>query len=253
MNIPLDNRVASVFVHVSNLRESALWYSKLFGIPVMEERLNGGPVYWLELEGTHLILDSNSANRENPDWREDMKPRWMLPATNIDEAYRYVQEKAETIFEPENFGVVAHFSFRDLEGNVLMACWSQENDETEIHSRSPLLKIGGVFVDVKDMSAAARWYSELLAVPFNEEGAKQSIYPVPVSRGANLLLDQNRYLNHESYTELFYIETKDFEVALQYLKQQQFEFANEPTYFSDISEVAILDPDGNRIVIAEMK
>ncbi|MBE9914188.1 hypothetical protein G8C92_09095 [Paenibacillus donghaensis] len=56
--IPLVNRVASVFVHVTDLRLSAEWYSRLLGLPVMEERMNGGPVYWFDFEGTHLILDS---------------------------------------------------------------------------------------------------------------------------------------------------------------------------------------------------
>ncbi len=60
--IPLANRVASVFVHVTDLRTSAEWYSRLLGLPLMEERLNGGPVYWFDFQGTHLILDSNRVN-----------------------------------------------------------------------------------------------------------------------------------------------------------------------------------------------
>ncbi|BFH62906.1 VOC family protein [Paenibacillus azoreducens] len=61
--IPLVNRVASVFVHMTDLRRSAEWYSRLLGLPVMEERMNGGPVYWFDFAGTHLILDSKKPCR----------------------------------------------------------------------------------------------------------------------------------------------------------------------------------------------
>lgn len=253
-SVPMDNRVASVFVHVADLRKSAEWYSRLLGLPMMEERLNGGPVYWFDFEGTHLILDSDAANRENPDWRETMMPRLMFKTRDIDEAYSYIREEGEPFFEPERHGTMAYFNFRDAEGNAQMACWSENAEESLFKGNSPILpRIGGAFVDVKDMPAAARWYSDLLGVPFDAEAAKQSIYSVPVSGGAALLLDQNRFLNRESFTELFYFETADFEAALSFVRSEGFEMASEPSYFPDLHEFSLLDPDGNRIVIAYMK
>ncbi|PZD96114.1 hypothetical protein DNH61_09375 [Paenibacillus sambharensis] len=255
--VPLENRVGGVFIHVTDLTRAAEWYSRLFGLPVRQERLNSGPVYWFDFPETDLVLDSNAENRKNPSWHEGMKPRFMLPAADIDEAYEYIKfhANAELLTAPERHGPMAFFTFRDLEGNNLMACWSEEpiaNHDQE--AASPILpRIGGVFVDVKDMKAAARWYSSLLGQPLNEAGAEHPVYPVPVTGGAALLLDQNRHLNGETFTEIMYLETHDFEAALEHLKSIGVELAGEPAYFENLSEVPVLDPDGNRIVIAQMK
>ncbi|MBQ4898117.1 VOC family protein [Paenibacillus sp. Marseille-P2973] len=253
-SIPLENRVASVFVHVTDLRKSAEWYSSLLGLPIKEERLNGGPVYWFDFQGTHLILDSNAANHQNPDWNEGMKPRMMFPARDIDQAYRYIQDSGETCFEPERNGTMAYFNFRDPEGNCHMACWTAvQEDSPEFAAQSPIIpRIGGVFVDVKNMPEAAKWYTDLLGVPLDEAAASQNIYSVPVTSGAALLLDQHRHLNQDSFTELFFFETEDFEGALEFVRNHGFQLAGEPNYFPDLREFSLIDPDGNRIVVAQM-
>ena len=254
--LPLENRVASAFVHVTDLRRSADWYSRLFGIPVMEERLNGGPVYWFDFAGTHLILDTNEGNRNDESWREDMAPRLMLAARDIDEAHRYAKERgAQPFTEPQRHGPMAYFNFRDPEGNALMACWTAvPGPDVEYPQTGPIRPgIGGVFVDVKNMRETARWYSELLGLPFEEANAERSVYALPVSRGAAFLLDRNRYANGEGFTERFYVRTDDLDAALAYAREHRFELAGEPQRFSDLSEFALLDPDGNRIVVACMK
>ncbi|MFS0724839.1 VOC family protein [Paenibacillus sp. 1P07SE] len=252
----LENRVAGVFVHVSDLRRSAEWYSRLLGLPVLEERLNGGPVYWLELPGTHLILDNDSHNRQQPDWQEWQQPRLMLPARGIEQAVLQLQDAgAELIGGVEDHGSMAYCNFRDPEGNVLMACWTgQPSEDMADASGGPIRpRIGGVFLDVRDLPAAARWYCGLFGLQLTEPPAGETIYSVPVSRGASLLLDSNRHVNQESFTELFYLETDDFEAALAYARELGCELADGPNFFDDLSEFALLDPDGNRIVIAQMK
>lgn len=252
----LENRIASVFVHVGDLRRAAEWYSRLLGLPLLEERLNGGPVYWLELPGTHLILDSDSHNQVQPGWEEWQQPRLMLAARNIEQAVHQLQGAgAELIGGLEDHGTMAYANFRDPEGNILMACWTQKPSEDMADTGGGPIRprIGGVFLDVRDLPAAARWYSELLGLQLDEPSAGETIYSVPVSRGAALLLDRNRHANQETFTELFYLETDDFEAALAYVKNLGCELADGPNYFDDLSEFALLDPDGNRIVIAQMK
>ncbi|MCI3921260.1 GyrI-like domain-containing protein [Paenibacillus sp. TRM 82003] len=253
--IPLEPRVASVFVHVSDLRRSAEWYSRLLGVPLIEERLNGGPVYWLELPGTHLILDSNEGNRQDAQWNESMQPRIMLPAKDIDEAFRYVSDRAEPIGGIERHGPMAYFNFRDPEGNALMACWTASpSEDVEYASSGPIEpRISGAFIDVEDMKRTAAWYCGLFGIPFDEAGAAHSIYSVPIVRGAALLLDGNRYANGETFTERFCLETNDFDAALAYVRELGYTLAGEPNVFPDLSEFALLDPDGNRIVVAWMK
>lgn len=50
-----------------------------------------------------------------------------------------------------------------------------------------------------------------------------------------------------------YFETENFESALGYVRQHGFLLTGEPNCFPDLSEFTLLDPDGNRIVIAQMK
>ena len=251
--VPLENRVASVFIHVTELRRAAEWYSRLLGLPVLEERLNGGPVYWFDLGDTGLVLDSDVHHRNNPSWSESAMPRIMFRARDIDEAYAYVKERATPFSEPERHGTMAYFNFADPEGNAQMACWTAEDASPPAPpTPSPIRpRIGGAFVDAKDMRKMADWYSALLGLPLDEEQAKRRIYSVPVTRGAALLLDGNRQANGEDFTEICYFETDDFEAALAYVREQGFTLAGEPAYFPDLSEFALLDPDGNRIVVAE--
>lgn len=249
------NRVASVFIHVSDVRRSAVWYSRLLGLPLMEERLGGGPVYWFDFDDTHLILDSNRENRKNPAWSEEMKPRLMFSSRNIEAACSYLELHGEIVQGLERHGDMAFFTFRDPEGNVQMI--SQANDagrsEGYPQGNSPIKPgIGCAFVDVSNMEKTASWYSELLNQPFDSEAAKQAIYSIPVDRGAALLLDQNRELRSELFSEICCFETDDFTAALHFAQKHEFQFAGEPNYFPDLSEFTLIDPDGNRIVIAQM-
>ncbi len=251
--VPLENRIASVFIHVTDLRRSAEWYSRLLGLPVLEDRLNGGPVYWFDLGDTGLVLDNDANNRKDPDWSGEM-PRIMFPAKDIDEAYAYVKERATPFSEPRRHGSMAYFNFADPEGNAQMACWTAaESTAPAPATRSPIRpRIGGAFVDAKEMRRMAAWYADLLGLPLDEEQAKRTIYSIPVTRGAALLLDGNRHANGESFTEICYFETDDFDAALAHAREQGFALAAEPAYFPDLSEFALLDPDGNRIVVAQL-
>lgn len=51
---------------------------------------------------------------------------------------------------------------------------------------------------------------------------------------------------------MFYFETDDFDAAFAFARDQGFQIAGEPCRFPDLSEFALLDPDGNRIVVAHM-
>lgn len=61
---PIENQITSLFVHVSDVRRATEWYSQLLGLPIREDRLSSGPVYWFDLPEAHLILDSNTENRK---------------------------------------------------------------------------------------------------------------------------------------------------------------------------------------------
>ncbi|MCC3376593.1 VOC family protein [Cohnella sp. REN36] len=251
--IPLENRIGSAIVHVTDLRRSAEWYSRLLGLPILEERLNGGPVYWFDLPGTGLLLDDHSGHRRDPDWRQEALPRFMLPVADIDEALAYVRERAEILDGPHRHEGMANFTFRGPDGNTLMACWSPnaaENPALAESGGSPVQgRIGGAFVDVKDMKAAARWYSELLGVPFRPEETEQSIYVVPTNRGASLLLDDNRARQGETFTILFMFDTRDIRASYDFATAAGFEVFGEIEDHGDVAFFTLRDPDGNLIMI----
>ncbi|MEF3306361.1 VOC family protein [Paenibacillus sp. GYB003] len=249
--IPLQTGAASLFVHVTDLRRAAEWYSDLLGLPVKEERF-GGPVYWFDLPGTGLILDDNSSNRRNPDWREDMKPFVMFACDDIDEAYAYIGTKAETLGEPERYADVAHFCFRAPDGRVHMVCWSKDGGaEPELPtSLSPIRpRIGGVFLNVRDMRAGAAWISDLLGVPLKEEETSESIYVVPAARGADLLLDDNRARNGETFEIPFMFDANDIEAAYAYAVEHGMSVFHGIQRHGTVACFTLSDPDGNLVMV----
>lgn len=156
------------------------------------------------------------------------------------------------------YGSMAYFNFSDPEGNTLMVsrntATAEANALNPADCVSPILpRIGGVFVDVTDMKSAVQWYTELFNLPYDDKDTDPPIYSIPMTNGPVLLLDQHRSWRQENFTELFYFETDDIEAAYQYVLDQGFKVTGEPNDFEDLAEFAVIDPDGNRIIIACMK
>ncbi|TDF95956.1 VOC family protein [Paenibacillus piri] len=252
--IPLQNRIASIFVHVSDLRRAAAWYSELLGLPLQENQLNGGPVYFFPLPGTGLVLDNNANNRKNPDWREDMQPLVMLAADDIDSAYEYVKSKAEPLFEPERHPGMAYFNFRAPDGRAYMACWSEGGgqDSAPPESASPIRpRIGGVFINVREMKAAADWISDLLGVALPDDAADSSICIVPTSRGAHLLLDDNRARRGETFEIPFMFDSNDIDAAYSYAADRGMTIFHGIERLNTVAYFTLADPDGNLVMVCQ--
>ena len=119
---PLACKVNNVFIHVSNLVESAEWYSNLLGLPFSKKDVTS-PVYNIPVTSeTGLTLDDHTFD---PDFT--LKPSnhalFNFCVDDIDEAYDFVKQKEITIVrEIERIGDFAYFNFQDLDGNVLMIC-----------------------------------------------------------------------------------------------------------------------------------
>ncbi|WP_239618800.1 VOC family protein [Cohnella mopanensis] len=250
--LPIENRIASLFVHVTDLRRAAEWYSELLGLPLREERLNGGPVYWFDLPGTGLVLDSNSGNQSNPNWRQE-KPFVMFPTRDIDRAHAYLLGKADVFSDPNRYDGMSYFNFSDPEGNASMVCWTQDNQEYGLpKSNSPILaRISGAFINVREMSSSAAWYVDLLGVPLDERASEQSVYSVPVTRGADLLLDHNRYLKQDPFEYLFMFDTDDIQAAYDYAANRGMEFHGELETYAEVSFFILKDPDDNLIMVCQ--
>lgn len=122
MSSPIHNKVNNVFIHVSNLRQSAQWYSDLLGIPFNSKEVES-PVYNIPVNSeTGLTLDDHSL-QEGFILKPSEHVLFNFYAEDIDAAYSFVKSKDVTIVkEIERIGDFAYFNFSDPDGNVLMIC-----------------------------------------------------------------------------------------------------------------------------------
>lgn len=119
---PIAGKVNNVFIHVSDLKKSAAWYSRLLGLP-FDERDVESPVYNVPVSSkAGLTLDDHTFD---PGFSLQPSDHVLFNfyAEDIDEAYRFIKENDIPIArEIERIGDFAYFNFRDPDGNVLMIC-----------------------------------------------------------------------------------------------------------------------------------
>jgi predicted enzyme related to lactoylglutathione lyase len=122
LNSPIVNQINTVFVHVSNLKESVRWYSELLG---QEYDLNevSDPVYNMKINHfTGLTLDAGPAGI-----RKQLKPLdeplFNFHTVDIDKAFSFVKEIGVELAEGiVRFGDFSFFTVKDPDGNVVMIC-----------------------------------------------------------------------------------------------------------------------------------
>ncbi|HEU5138692.1 MAG TPA: VOC family protein [Bacillales bacterium] len=248
-------RVSCAFIHVSDLKNSVVFYSMIFGLPVLKERLNGGPVYGVDIEGgTGLLLDDNSVNKQHPDWDESQQNLCMVETKDIEAAYEHVKNlEAEIVSEPENpHPGLAFFRFRDPDGNVLMVTQSDyegeplaREEKTPIHNR-----IKAIFINVTDMERAVKWYEGLFSVSM-AQNHNAPVLNIPTEGGSDLLLDANRFLQGDDYKTLLMLDTDDVDEAYRFLKSRDVEIFKEIERYDDVSFFTFKDPDGNVLMVCQ--
>jgi catechol 2,3-dioxygenase-like lactoylglutathione lyase family enzyme len=256
MKSPIKNKISNVLVHVSDLKRSAQWYSDLLGFPVIHERLNGGPVYWMELEGNiGIILDDNSLNKKRVDWDERNAPLYMFSTNSVEAAYQFLKEKQVDItLEPETpHPGLTFFNLKDLDGNVLMVCRSNY-EKSEIPQRQhdiPIKnRIGAVFAHVTNMKKSIKWYSDILGLPYNSNKDWESIYEIPMDEGLGLLLDNN-HVNDDENKALFMFDTDDIDASYLFAKQKGITISSEIERPGPVSFFTIKDPDNNILMVCQ--
>lgn len=120
---PIKNEMGAVFVHVSDLKKSVEWYSRLLGIDVEYSEITS-PVYNIPIRGTTgLTLDDHTFD-PNFKHQPGSGPIFNFRVEDIDMAYSFIQASGiEIVREIERIGEqFAWFNFADPDGNVLMAC-----------------------------------------------------------------------------------------------------------------------------------
>ncbi len=109
----IERRVGSIFIHVSDMKRAVEWYSRVFDLPFTDEFSRLSTVYTLPLEGTEILLDSNSGAAPAP------QPLMLFKTDDIRHTLQYLQASGVVIHKEilENNMVI----FEDPDGNRLMA------------------------------------------------------------------------------------------------------------------------------------
>src|SRR4051794_885889 len=96
----IENRIDTIFVHVTDLNRSIHWYTELLGLEVREGN-HAEPVYTLNMgHGRPGITLDNHCFEEDYNFIPSNQPLFNLSASNINEAYNHVKEMgAEIITE----------------------------------------------------------------------------------------------------------------------------------------------------------
>ncbi|WP_226671985.1 VOC family protein [Rossellomorea aquimaris] len=121
MKSPILNQINTVFVHVSNLKESVQWYSELLGQPYDLEEVQD-PVYNMSINHfTGLTLDAGPEGVKKESAHNH--PLFNFHTDNIEEAYSYVEQlKYEIVSEITRFDDFSFFVIQDPDGNRVMIC-----------------------------------------------------------------------------------------------------------------------------------
>ena len=120
--IPIKNQMNGVFVHVSNLKNSAKWYCDLLGLEVDLHKIES-PVFNVPVVGTtSLTLDDHTFDPHFK-YQASPSPIFNFYTPNIDEAYQYIKQKGfKIVREIEWHYETAWFNVQDPDGNVVMIC-----------------------------------------------------------------------------------------------------------------------------------
>lgn len=120
---PIENRIDTVFVHVSDLERSIKWYSDLLGLQVREGE-HTGPIYTLNMgDGRPGITLDNHCYEEGYKIIPSNQPLFNLSASDINAAFNHVTKMgAEIITEIITHHDLSEFSFKDPDGNIIMVC-----------------------------------------------------------------------------------------------------------------------------------
>lgn len=91
-NLPIQNQMNCVFIHVTDLKAAVKWYADLLGLEVDIDKVTS-PVYNIPVVGTtSLTLDDHTFDYG---FKREISsgPIFNFYAANIDEAYQYVKDR----------------------------------------------------------------------------------------------------------------------------------------------------------------
>lgn len=110
---PIKPIVPAVFVYVTDIKKSVEWYCQLFGLTIPEKTREDIHIFnFCDNQCSNIFLEKRT--EVNPSF----EPIFSLTAPAHESAFQFLTELGiEIVYKDEE---VIHF--KDLDGNVLMAC-----------------------------------------------------------------------------------------------------------------------------------
>lgn len=119
MSSPLSTRVGQVFIPVRDMRAAVEWYSRLFGFEADAGRLgHEDTIFDLPTQAPpYVCLDANQ-----PDFVASGPARYFFLTDDLDATREHVDAiGASDVSGVEDIGSLRFLTFRDPDGNLLMA------------------------------------------------------------------------------------------------------------------------------------
>ncbi|MBM7583852.1 putative enzyme related to lactoylglutathione lyase [Bacillus pakistanensis] len=115
-------------------------------------------------------------------------------------------------------------------------------------------QVNTVFIHVKDLKKAARWYSDLFGLDINLENVHSPVYNIPVNGDTSITLDDHSFdpsFQHSpSNNPSFNFYTSNIEEAYSFVKEKGIRITREIERVDDNTIwFNIADIDGNHIMI----
>lgn len=117
---------------------------------------------------------------------------------------------------------------------------------------SPIQRsIGQVFIPVRDMGAAIRWYADLLGFEPGEVSHEGTIFDIPTEGETRLALDANRPDFDPSGPPRFFFWTRDMGGTVRHLHDLGIKPTSDVEDIGSVFFVQFEDPDGNPLMVCQ--
>ncbi len=118
----IEPKVHAVFIHVTDLKRSAAWYSKLLNLPFDEKEVSS-PVYNLPVTGdTYVTLDDHAFD-PNFSFQRSAHPAFNFLTDDLLTTYeKLVEDGVQVVREIEKVDNFGWFHIADPDENVIMIC-----------------------------------------------------------------------------------------------------------------------------------
>ena len=112
-------------------------------------------------------------------------------------------------------------------------------------------RVGQVFVPVRDMAAAIRWYAAVLGFEPDVASHDGTIYDIPTDGETRLALDANRPDFAASGPPRFFLWTDDMAATVEHLRHLDVTITSDVEDIGSVCFVQFEDPDGNALMVCQ--